>query len=250
MKNFVLMLQFFTRLPININLEVKEEDFPKGIIYFPLVGLVIGLINAIAYSLFSMVFSNLLSIIFITLVNVLITGALHLDGLADTCDGIFSARKKERMLEIMKDSRLGTNGAIAICFDLFLRIAIISSIPKEYILVAIVVSNVISRTMLVLLCFISKYARPEGGMGNLFIGKISKKNLVITLVLGLIISILLFNYRGVLLIAITSLFILLFNRYITSKIGGITGDILGAANELVELLVLLAFVVLSRYGLL
>jgi len=104
--------------------------------------------------------------------------------------------------------------------------------------------------MLVLLCFISKYARPEGGMGNLFIGKISKKNLVITLVLGLIISILLFNYRGVLLIAITSLFILLFNRYITSKIGGITGDILGAANELVELLVLLAFVVLSRYGLL
>lgn len=246
MKNFILMLQFFTRLPININIEVKEADFPKGIIYFPLVGFVIGIINAGFYYLVSCIFSNLLAIIFLTLVNVLITGALHLDGLADTCDGIFSARKKERMLEIMKDSRLGTNGAVAIFFDLSLRIAIITSIPKDHIILAVIVSNVISRTMLVLLCYISKYARPEGGMGNLFIGKISKGNLAVALAIGLIISISLVYYKGLLLMAIASLLIMLLNRYISSKIGGITGDILGAANELVELLVLIGFVVLGR----
>ena len=250
MRNFILMLQFFTRIPINIRIEVKDEDFAKGIIYFPLVGLVIGVIDAICYYLFSFIFSSLLSIIFLTLVNVLITGGLHLDGLADTCDGIFSARKKEKMLEIMRDSRLGTNGAIAIFFDLFLRIAIIASIPKEHIVLAVIVSNVISRTMIVLLCYISKYARPEGGLGNLFIGKVSKGNLIIALILGSIISILLFYYKGVLFIMLTSFFIVLFSRYITSKIDGITGDVLGASNELVELLVLTTFVVLGRYGLL
>jgi adenosylcobinamide-GDP ribazoletransferase len=250
MKNFILMLQFFTRLPINIAIEVKEEDFPKGIIYFPLVGLVIGLINALAYYLLSLIFSYLLSIIFMIFVNILITGALHLDGLADTCDGIFSARKKERMLEIMKDSRLGTNGAVAIFFDLSLRIAIMTSISKEYIVLAVILSNIISRTMLVLLCYISKYARPEGGLGNLFIGKISKGNLIISFIFGSIMSILLVNYKGIFLIALASIFIVMFSRYISSKIGGITGDILGAANELVELLVLISFVILGRYGLL
>ena len=131
-----------------------------------------------------------------------------------------------------------------------MRIAIVTSIPKGYIVLAVIVSNVISRTMLVLLCFISKYARPEGGLGNLFIGKISKKNLLITLILGSIISILLFNYRGILLILIASLFIVWFNHYVSSKIGGITGDVLGAGNELVEILILVAFVILTRYNLL
>ncbi|MBC8062913.1 MAG: adenosylcobinamide-GDP ribazoletransferase [Clostridiaceae bacterium] len=249
MKNFILMLQFFTRIPININIDVKEENFQRGIIYFPFIGLVIGGINAIAYYLFSLIFSNLVAIIFLTFVNVLITGALHLDGIADTCDGIFSARKKEKMLEIMKDSRLGTNGAIAIFFDLSLRIAMITSIPKDYIVIAVLVSNIISRTMLVFLCYISKYARLEGGLGNLFIGKVSKSNFIIALTFGSIISILLFDYMGLLLIIVASLFIVMFNRYISSKIDGITGDVLGAANELVEILVLVAFVILGRYGL-
>ena len=249
MKGFILMLQFFTRLPINVELEVKEEDFAKAIIYFPLVGLVIGGINAGAYYLFSQVFSTLISVVMVTLVNVLLTGALHIDGLADTCDGIFSARK-ERMLEIMKDSRLGTNGAVAIFFDFALRIALLSSLSDKNIIIALVISNAISRTMLVFSCYAFKYARAEGGMGNLFIGKVSKDKVLIGYILGTLISVMLLSYIGPILVLSCTVFIWLFNKYITSKIDGITGDILGASNELGEIFILIAFVVMGRYGIL
>ncbi len=248
MKGFILMLQFFTRLPINVELDVKEEDFAKAIIYFPLVGLVIGVINAGAYYLFSQIFSTLISVVMVTLVNVLLTGALHIDGLADTCDGIFSARKKERMLEIMKDSRLGTNGAVAIFFDFSFRIALLSSLSDKNIIIALVISNAISRTMLVFSCYAFKYARPEGGMGNLFIGKVSKDKVLIGYILGTLISIVLLSYIGPILMLSCTAFIWLFNKYITSKIDGITGDILGASNELGEIFILIAFVVMGRYG--
>ena len=250
MKGFILMLQFFTRIPINVELEVKEEDFAKVIIYFPLVGLVIGGINAGSYYLFSQVFSTLISVVMVALANVLLTGALHIDGLADTCDGIFSARKKEKMLEIMKDSRLGTNGAVAIFFDFALRIALLSSLTDKNIIIALVISNAISRTMLVFSCFAFKYARAEGGMGNLFIGKVSKDKVLIAYILGTLISVMLLSYIGPILVLSCTVFIWLFNKYITSKIDGITGDILGASNELGEIFILIAFVVMGRYGIL
>lgn len=247
MKNFILMLQFFTRIPININLEVKEEEFPKGIVYFPLVGLVIGLIDAISFVIFYKAINSITAIILMVLTNIMITGALHLDGLADTCDGIFSSRKKDKMLEIMKDSRLGTNGAVAIFFDLALKIALLVAIPVKFIIPIIIASNVLSRTMLVLICKVGTYARPEGGLGNLFIGKISKVTMVIAIVIGTILSLLLLGKATIIILPVIIGATLIINRYISSKIGGITGDVLGATNELMEILILLMFLMIGRF---
>ena len=249
MKNFLLMIQFFTRLPINIQLDVDEKDFSKGSIFFPLVGLIIGSINAFAYYMLSFIFNVSISIVLVMLINVLITGALHIDGLADTCDGIFSSRKKENMLEIMKDSRIGTNGSVAIFFDLILRILLLCSISKNSRILALVLASVISRTMLVFLCYISKYARPEGGMGNLFIGKVEIKNVLLTLFFSIALSCLFLKYFGIIIIVFCVIFSWLFSKYITSKLGGITGDILGAGNELCEIIIFAAFVVLKGCGL-
>ncbi|MCJ7688103.1 MAG: adenosylcobinamide-GDP ribazoletransferase, partial [Clostridiaceae bacterium] len=151
MKKFILMIQFFTRIPINMEIDIKDDDFAKGIVYFPIVGLVIAIVNVLTYLLFAKVSTGLLPVVMAVLANVIITGALHVDGLADTCDGIYSARKKERMLEIMKDSRLGTNGAVAILFDLILRITILSSISEIHIIKVILVTTIISKTMVAVL---------------------------------------------------------------------------------------------------
>lgn len=238
MKNFILMLQFFTRLPININIEVKEEDFQKGIVYFPLVGAVIGVLSAASFLLFNKFLNSFIAIILMVLINIMFTGALHLDGLADTCDGIFSARKKERMLEIMRDSRVGTNGVIAIFFDLALRIALLRSIPVGFIVPVIIASNILSRTMLVLMCGIGKYARAEGGLGNLFIGKTSKVQIFLAILIGATLSAVFLKVKLIIILPVLILSTLIINSYIASKIGGITGDVLGANNEIMEILVL------------
>lgn len=245
MKSFLLMLQFFTRLPINIELSVDESDFQKGIIFFPLVGLIIGSINAAAYYLLAAIFPRNISVIFVVLINVLITGALHIDGLADTCDGIFSSRKKESMLEIMKDSRIGTNGALAVFFDLALRIGLIYSVGENFIIPLLILSCIISRTILVFLCYISKYARENKGLGSLFIGKVSLWKLLVCFLFSIVSAFLLTGYTGILIIVICIVFFYFFERYINSKIHGITGDILGAANELCELIVIMIFLILK-----
>ena len=125
MKIFILMIQFFTRIPINKELDIKREDFSKGIIYFPLVGLLVGCVNGLVYFMTSKVLGGWIPLIALLISNIFVTGALHLDGLADTCDGLFSARKKEKMLEIMRDSRIGTNGAIALFVSLLLKLSLI-----------------------------------------------------------------------------------------------------------------------------
>lgn len=248
MKGFILTLQFLTRIPINISLDVKEEDFIKGVKFFPVIGLIIGLINLLAYMLCSAVLPHTAAVILAVLSNIMITGALHIDGLADTCDGIFSARKRDRMLEIMKDSRIGTNGAVGIFFDLALRISLLLSLNEIHIVKALVISPVLSRTFMVVLMHYSVYARAEGGLGNMYIGKVGLIDTVITVIICVIISVSLLGYTGAIIIALNLLFILLYKIYITSKLGGMTGDTLGAGNEIIELLAIMIISIIERYA--
>lgn len=249
MKNFILMLQFLTRIPINIKIDVKDDSFKKGIVYFPLVGLIVGILNVLIYLLFIKFFSVTITAVTVTLFNVCLTGAFHLDGLSDTCDGIYSSRTKERMLEIMKDSRVGTNGVVAIFFDLALRIVLLSSINKANAIKAILVAAILSRTMIVLLSYISEYARKEGGLGNLYIGKITLKITIIAILLGVILSTLILGWQAVVVFLPIILIIFAYKEYIKSKIGGMTGDTLGAAAELTEVLVFFIFIIIQRCGL-
>lgn len=247
MKRFILTLQFLTRIPINISIDVKEEDFVKGVKFFPIVGLIIGLINAFVYTVSSAAVPPSAAVILAVLSNILVTGALHIDGLADTCDGIYSARSRDRMLEIMKDSRIGTNGVVAIFFDLALRISILLSIGEVHIIRLLLLAPVLSRTFMVLLMHYSVYARAEGGLGNIFIGKVSLKDTITTVIIGVIISLLLSGYGAVIIIVFNLLLIVLYKAYITSKLGGMTGDTLGAFNEITELAVIIILTVIERY---
>ena len=235
MKRFISILQFMTRIPINIDTGFDEE-FHKTITYFPLVGLVLGVLIYIIGLVSGIFFDSFITSIIVTLALVILTGGLHIDGLGDTFDAIYSYRDKERMLEIMKDSRLGTNSLLAIMFLILLKIGFIYSI----------INNSLLWTVIVMMY---KTVTPrENGMGNLFIGKASTSMFTIailyTIILIIGISKLIFlvsTFEAMMLIStIIILFIFnnLFKKHIYKKIDGVTGDILGCTIELGELIYL------------
>ena len=242
MKLFLLILQFFTRIPIPAKGTVDPANFPRGVRYFPLAGLVIGVLDALVFWLLTLGLDRSVAVIGTVLFNICLTGALHLDGLADTCDGIFSARNRERMLEIMKDSRIGTNGAVAVFFDLALKIALLLQLEVNVAIPALIAAPVISRTTMVLLMLTCLPARPEAGLGSLFIGKVQPRDVVIAAVLCLVCTVGTITWQGLPVIALNLLALIGYRQVVTSKIGGMTGDTLGAMNEISEVVTLLGLV--------
>ena len=246
MKRFISILQFMTRIPINIDTGFDEE-FHKTITYFPLVGLVLGVLIYIIGLVSGIFFDSFITSIIVTLALVILTGGLHIDGLGDTFDAIYSYRDKERMLEIMKDSRLGTNSLLAIMFLILLKIGFIYSIINNNLLWTVIFMPVVARLGVIVTMYKTVTPR-ENGMGNLFIGKASTSMFTIailyTIILMIGISKLIFlasTFEAMMLIStIIILFIFnnLFKKHIYIKIDGVTGDILGCTIELGELIYL------------
>lgn len=244
-KRFLLTLGFMTRIPVNVDLgEVKNEDMYKGFLYYPVVGLVIGLFDMAVYLLVTLVLPETFGIIFALLANFCVTGAFHLDGLSDTADGIYSARTRERMLEIMKDSRIGTNGAIAMCFDILLKFAGLSYCDLKWLM--ILMMPVAGKMVQGAIVYKAVYPR-KTGIG-IYVGTVSKGTVIGTVILGLLAMTAAFSWWGILMFAALYLFAWLFRVYITGKIGGITGDVMGAGSELSEVLLVLLVLVITRFA--
>ena len=243
MKRLIGIMQFMTRLPIPVDTGIDEE-FHKGMIYFPVVGLVVGIFYYMIGLASQEVFNTYIATIMILIGEVILTGGLHLDGLGDTFDGLYSYRDKERILEIMKDSRLGTNALLAILLVLLLKAGFIYALLEQGLLWIILLMPVVARSMQVVACYKTKTPR-EKGMGNLFIGKVSMSYLIGTLfVMSVIAAIVMLIVGEITFLSIVmqlgSVLLLiiavrLFIRSIYKKIDGITGDILGCICELAEL---------------
>ena len=184
MKRFISILQFMTRIPINIDTGFDEE-FHKTITYFPLVGLVLGVLIYIIGLVSGIFFDSFITSIIVTLALVILTGGLHIDGLGDTFDAIYSYRDKERMLEIMKDSRLGTNSLLAIMFLILLKIGFIYSIINNSLLWTVIFMPVVARLGVIVMMYKTVTPR-ENGMGNLFIGKASTSMFTIAILYTII----------------------------------------------------------------
>lgn len=235
MKRFILLLQFLTRIPINISLKVDEKDFNESVLYFPLVGYVIGLIiMSIDYLLLKIVPS--IAPLFTVIGLIVVTGGLHLDGLGDTFDGLYSNRGKERVLEIMKDSRLGTNAALALILLILGKVGVISALNNNSLVFPVLLfTPVFARLNVVLACRVAKYARPSG-MGNLFIGKVNNIQMLIAIGIAFIPAVL---FKEIFITGIlTSIFSFVYVKHVTNKIDGMTGDTIGSMIELSELLFL------------
>ncbi|HDP81326.1 MAG TPA: adenosylcobinamide-GDP ribazoletransferase, partial [Spirochaetes bacterium] len=175
---------------------------------------------------------------------VLLTGGLHLDGLADTCDGVFSLRPRERVLEIMKDPRIGTNGVLAVVMILAAKFTALLSLEESRLITALIVSPVAGRLALVTAASLGKYARDEEGLGS-FVNHTGWRQFLPALALAL--PVLPLDPGRVTIAAGSALFVpLAMHFYLKRKLGGVTGDTLGACVELTETWTLWAFLIMER----
>ena len=146
MTPFFIALQFLTRLKIVNQTEWSVEDFGKSVVAFPYVGLIIGLILALLYGILSPFIPLVPLMLILVIAEFLITGGLHADGLMDTSDGLFSGRERDRKLEIMKDSRIGSFGVVAFVFVTLLKWQLLTAIPtEEFIPMALIMMPLMSR---------------------------------------------------------------------------------------------------------
>lgn len=239
MNGFLLLIQFMTRIPIPMYTEYSPREIGKAIKYFPLVGLLIGVIlTGIFFILNPFIESKLVLALVIVLVEVLLTGGLHVDGLADTFDGIFSYRDRERILEIMKDSCVGANGALAIIFFVVAKVILVSELGWEFLLIM----PMFSRMNTVVHAGFGHYAREEG-MGKSIVDETTKQGTYFAIAFAFLIGALLIGWNVVWVGFAALGFGFMSLHYIQKRIGGITGDTMGAVLELTSLVVLFAGVV-------
>lgn len=232
MRYFLIALQFLTILPIKIKSEMKKEDFGRSLVYFPIIGTLIGLALCMVASL-SGFLPNPVTGALIVMASIAITGGIHLDGLADTCDGFYGPRPKEKILEIMRDSRIGVMGVAGVVSLLLLKFTLIVSMPKDILLKSLLMMAVFGRWSQVLACFTSQYARQEG-RGRNFVEYVTIREFLIASVFTVGLSVLLLGLKGILFLVLSSLSVFIFIWYAKKKIGGMTGDTIGAVNELAE----------------
>ena len=237
LKQIICAIQFLTRIPLPIKIEIPEKSFGKSIAFAPLVGAIIGAIMCIMYYLISLSGAVSVAVIMSMATYVVITGALHIDGLGDTFDGLFSNKDKDRMLEIMRDSRMGTNGIVAIFFVLITDIFALSELNTPSILTMLFVMPIIGRLGTITSVSFSKYAR-SSGMGGLFINNCGIFEFLIGLLITIIIGFLAIGFWILPAILICVMFSFVFIKLSKSKIDGMTGDTCGAVCEICQMLFL------------
>jgi adenosylcobinamide-GDP ribazoletransferase len=248
MLSFLFALQFLTIIPLKIK-NFDSAKFSKAMLYFPIVGLLIGLILAGINNLFLFLgFNNFIISIILVVALIIITGGMHLDGLSDTFDAIASGKDKETMLSIMRDSHAGVMGILSIICVILLKISFLSSLSYAYKINALMVMCMLSRAAMVFIIFMFPYARSDG-KGKIFSQGVNLKIFIVVIMLSLIFTLAFYGIKGLILIAVAYLTSFVFARFITRKVGGITGDSLGAAGELTETTVLAALALLGRGGL-
>lgn len=236
MKRFLIALQFLTIIPVRISSGIEEKDFGKALIYFPVVGALIGVVLAAAAFLFTPL-PNLVAGALILILSVVITGGIHLDGFSDTCDGFYGYHSKEKILEIMRDSRIGTMAVIGVVSLLLLKFSIIATLARHNLWKALIMMAVFSRWSQVMACYMSEYVRMEG-KAKYFIEHAGYRELLIGALVTLGVFLLLLHIKGAILFFIAIPAVILLINYIKIKIGGMTGDTIGAVSEVSEVLIL------------
>ncbi|WP_417910199.1 adenosylcobinamide-GDP ribazoletransferase [Candidatus Electronema sp. PJ] len=240
---FAAALRFLTIMPLPGKIGTTEEELAHAVLFFPLVGLLLGCVAVLAAKMLFLFLPPLPAAILTTFVLLAFSGGLHLDGLADTADGFFSARTSERMLEIMKDSSIGTMGAIALVLLLLLKATCLASLTDQ-LLPAVFLMPIAGRAAILLLMAMLPYVREEG-LGRLFAAYFNSGAAWAASLLGFLLltwaAYAAAGPQGMAAVLATLLQTFLFAFFCRCKIGGATGDTLGAACELAEVAAALAF---------
>ncbi|MBI5556773.1 MAG: adenosylcobinamide-GDP ribazoletransferase [Deltaproteobacteria bacterium] len=239
MNRFFAAVRFLTMIPVPGRLGLAEQDLAGSLPCFPVIGLLAGIVAAGAAAVISPYFAPPVTAVLVVLLLLFVSAGLHMDGLADTADGFFSSRPREKILAIMRDSHTGAMGVMAIGAVLLLKVAALASLPEGGIMLAALLMPLAGRAVLVWLTAYVPYARPEGGLASLFYQGGNRGAAWWSLLLLGGVCWLLAAEAGLVVLAVVLLCTFFFGGYCQKKIGGVTGDTLGAGCELAETVVAL-----------
>ena len=247
-KILLTAIMFYSRIPVPKSTGFSEEQLNKATRYFPLVGIIVGGIGAIVYIGSQFLFSNNISILFSIASMILLTGAFHEDAFSDFCDGFGGGYTKEKILSIMKDSRIGTYGAIGLVLLLLSKIFLLSEFNIKTIPIMLIAAHAISRFNVIILIYSSQYVRFDDSSKSKPIGqKHSIITFIVAAVFGLI-PLCLLPIMYIPFIGISLLCILLYFRYYIHKIiGGYTGDVLGALQQISEIGFYIVYILCCKF---
>jgi adenosylcobinamide-GDP ribazoletransferase len=232
--NLLIALQFLTRIPVTLKGGVSTEAMARSMAFFPLIGMVIGALAALIHFLCSFVFAgsvcDLIAVVFL----IAVTGNMHGDGLMDTVDGFFSGKPRERILEIMHDSRVGAHGVMAGACLLLAKFVLLGQVAAPLKGAALVVVPVLGRWAQVYAATLYPYVSRDSGTGS-FASFVGKREIALASAFALGSALLLLGpLKGLGSAGSALAATALLARFSSRRIGGITGDVLGALNECAE----------------
>ena len=228
-------VQYFTRIRVPAWVGHAPEHLTGAVRYFPAIGLIVGASGAAVMWLAALVLPAPLPAILSTAVTVLMTGAIHEDGLADTSDGLGGGATRERALEIMKDPRIGVFGAIALMLMLLLKIATLSLLPLWTALAALVAAHAFSRFCAVLVIFAGRYVgSADRSRAAPVVERVRIGDVLIAALFG-IPALAVFGPRAIVAVIVALALVALLSRWCVQRIGGYTGDTLGATQQVAEI---------------
>jgi adenosylcobinamide-GDP ribazoletransferase len=240
---FFAALRYFTRLPVpsfGQSEQQQEQQLERAVRYLPLVGVIVGIVGALLTVATAQVLPMPLAILAGMASTLLVTGAIHEDGFADAVDGFGGGRDKDQILEIMKDSRIGSFGAIGITLMLVGKFSALQQIGAwnglRMLGFALIAGHALSRVAPTALMFALHYVREEGNAKSRpLVGALSVAGLGLAAVCGLAPCLLLWSSKAWLAIAMATAVTVIAAAYFVRRIGGYTGDCLGATQQLAEL---------------
>jgi adenosylcobinamide-GDP ribazoletransferase len=239
--SFLAAFQFLTSLPLPGRREASPEQLGRATTFFPAVGLVIGVILAVSYWLLSLVLPRAVVSALLMVVLVMITGALHLDGFVDTCDGLAGHKSVEDRWRVMHDSRAGAFGIVGAVLLLLVKYVSLNNIPQPFITATLVFMPVVSRWAMVYAIFAYPYARTSG-LGTVFKQATRWYGFAAATLITIVVALALFplfSLGGLLFMFGVWVVTALFSIYLKRKFAGLTGDTYGAINEVAEVMVLI-----------
>lgn len=249
---FFIALQFFTRLPIPRWVGFEEQWLQHAARYFPAVGLVVAVLTAAVYVISAYLWPHSIAVLLSMIASIYLTGAFHEDGFADTCDGFGGGASSERVLEIMKDSRIGAYGAIGIGLMLALKWMALACMPFWMVIGALCIAHPLSRLFAVSMIWRMQYAKENGKAKPMAQQMSNTEFLIATLTTALPIILIVISgclpwMRVAIGVAMGMLACFQMARLFQRRIGGYTGDCLGAVQQLTEVSFYLGLLAVIRY---
>ncbi len=244
-EDFRVAAGFLTVFPAARGLAMDPDKLGRSMALFPAVGLMIGLgLVVVNWILAPFIPRPVLDCLLI-LILIATTGGLHLDGIADLVDGLAGGKDRAGVLRIMKDSRVGAMGVVALIMILLLKYLSLYHIALPMKSAALIFMPAAGRWIQVVLASFLQYVRPEGGTGSAFVNHVGEREMIIATGTLILASVILFGMKGFFIILLVGLATMGLMRYFQTRLGGVTGDVLGASTEVMEVIALL--LVLAAY---